>query len=69
MKQTENILQRDNKSNNLLLRFKNAYSQYKNDLIYVKNTSRMWKQKPYIFLLTELSILWHNLYWRVIKTI
>lgn len=52
---------------NLLLRVKYAYNQYKNDLKFVKYTSRIWKQKPYRFFLTELSILWHNMYWRVIK--
>lgn len=69
MEQSENIQQSNYKSNNLLLRFKNAYNQYKNDLRFVKYTSRIWKQKPYRFLLTELSILCHNLYWTVIKKI
>lgn len=67
MEKTENITHFSNKSNNLLIMVKYAYNQYKNDLRFVKYTSRIWKQKPYRFFLTELSILWHNMYWRVIK--
>jgi hypothetical protein len=67
MKEVKNLTQSGNNPKNLLLILKHAYHQYKSDLRYVKHTSRIWKQKPYRFFLTELSILWHNIYWRVIK--
>jgi hypothetical protein len=47
--------------------FKQAVLQYKLDLSYVKNISNQWKQKPYRFILTELSIAKHSFYWRIIK--
>jgi hypothetical protein len=63
----EQLTQSCNNSKKILPILKYAYYQYKNDLRFVKYTSRIWKQKPYRFILTELSILWHNIYWRVIK--
>lgn len=69
MKEVKNITQSGNNTKNLLLILKHAYHQYKSDLRYVKNTSRIWKQNPYIVILTDLSILWHNIYWNVIKKI
>lgn len=66
-KQTENLTQCGNKSKPLLVAVKSAYYQYKSDLKYVKNISRIWKQKPYRFIITELSIAWHDFYWHVIR--
>lgn len=56
-----------NNGNTLLVAVKSAYRQYKSDLKYVKNISHLWKQKPYRFITTELSIAWHNFYWHVVK--
>lgn len=55
------------KPKNLLLALKYIYRMYKSDLAYVKHISRVWKQKPYRFGITELSILWHYIYWVQIK--
>jgi len=67
MEKIKNVTQSGGNSKKILSILKYAYYQYKSDLRYVKHTSRIWKQKPYRFFLTELSILWHNIYWRVIK--
>lgn len=66
-KQTENLTQCGNKSKPLLMAVKYAYYQYKSDLKYVKNISRIWYEKPYRGLITRISIAWHNLYWHVLK--
>lgn len=63
----EQLTQSCNNSKKILPILKCAYYQYRSDLKYVRSTSRIWNQKPYRFILTELSILWHNIYWRVIK--
>lgn len=53
--------------NTLLSVVKLAYKQYKSDLNFVKNTSNIWKNKPYRWGLTHLSIARHWFYWFVIK--
>ncbi len=66
MNEVENLSSSRNDGNTMLVAVKSAYQQYKCDLKYVKNTSRLWKQKPYRFIITELSIAWHNFYWHVV---
>lgn len=51
----------------LLTSIKFAYKQYKYDLKYVKHYSDIWKDKPYMWGRTHLSIAKHNIYWHIIK--
>ncbi len=66
-KPTENTAESGNKSKPLLVAVKYAYYQYKSDLKYVKNVSGIWYGKPYIGLITKISIAWHDFYWHVLK--
>lgn len=59
--------QNGNSTKPLLVAVKSAYYQYKSDLKYVKNISRIWYGKPYRSLITKISIAWHNFYWHVLK--
>ncbi len=63
----ENVTGSRNDGNTVLVAVKSAYRQYKSDLKYIKNVSHLWKQKPYRFFITELSVAWHNFYWHVVK--
>ena len=43
-----------------------AFRRYKSQLEYVKK-SNFWKDKPYLWGRTHISILKHVIYWNIIK--
>ena len=64
-KQTENVTQCGNKSKPLLVVAVKNY-QYKSDKI--QKIYQNLETKPYRFIITELSIAWHDFYFKnVIK--
>lgn len=62
------MIQEQGEKNNIFQRIKVAYRRYKSDVDFVKNKNKFWKQKPYRWGLTHISIANHAIYWEIIKS-